>query len=63
MGKKSKYNLFTFRLLKVPISIFEKYKEAYSLEDWAERARDVLDLATHALPSPDLVEMKEDNEE
>lgn len=57
MGKKSKYKLDPFRLLKVPMNVFEKYKTAYGIEAWAEAARDVLDMATAALP------MKGDNED
>jgi hypothetical protein len=62
MPKKSKYDLSVWANIKVPKSIYLKYVAAYGKEDWAERARDVLDLATHALPSPDLVEMKEEED-
>jgi hypothetical protein len=50
MVERSKYNLDNPKYLKVPRKIFEKYKEAYGIEAWAERARDVLELATAAFP-------------
>jgi hypothetical protein len=57
MVARSKYRLENCKYLKIPLSIFAKYKEAYGIEAWAESARDVLDMATHALP------MKEDNKD
>lgn len=50
MPKKSKYILYDCMYLKVPRDTFEKYKTAYGIEAWAEAARDVLDMATAALP-------------
>jgi hypothetical protein len=50
MVARSKYRLENCKYLKIPLSIFAKYKEAYGIEAWAESARDVLELATAAFP-------------
>jgi hypothetical protein len=50
MVARSKYRLENCKYLKIPLSIFAKYKEAYGIEAWAEAARDVLELATAAFP-------------
>jgi hypothetical protein len=50
MPKKSKYNLKDGKLLVVPRDTAEKYITAYKKENWAEAARDVLEMATAAFP-------------
>ncbi len=50
MPKKSNHDLTRVKMLKVPIKLFHAYRKEYGRDDWAEQARDVLDMATGAFP-------------